>query len=562
MCAKQKKAVKAKTPVKKQVNNKLNELDRTPVLQQSFTEKQGSAPNSDVDIEKETDKLSTNEELITINEELQLRNADLKESVEYTEAIVQTIRDPLVVLHTDLRVRTANKAFYNLFNLQQKIDGHYFFELAGGLLDVPALRQQLQETVTKGIGFQDFELTHQFRDLGEKTLLFNAMRMHGEGDKRARILLAIGNVTERKRAEESLRRSVEQLRESEERLRVAMEAGNMGAWDWNMVTGEILWSPDHNVMYGIPVDRRSGSYQEFFQYIHPHDRENVAEAMQLAIEVRKDFAMEMRSLHGNGRTTWIASFGRAFYNEQGKAHRMIGVVIDITDRKRLENQKEEFIGIASHELRTPVTSIKSYTELLQEMLKSKQDKEVVEIVDKLDRQIDRLAHLIADLLDITRIGEGQLLLHPEVFDINTLIYEMAELMQRTTVQHIVIHELQSLPPVRADRERIGQVLINLLGNAIKYSPNGQRIIIRSELAGQKIRVSIQDFGIGMSEETRLKVFERFFRASDNNVQTYPGLGLGLFIAADIVKKHGGEINVESEQDKGTVVHFTLPIQPM
>lgn len=515
--------------------------------------------NEELETSKE-ELQSTNEELITINEELQLRNADLKVVGEYTEAIVQTVRDPLVVLNTDLRVRTANKAFYNLFNLQQEIDGLYFFELAAGLLDVPSLRQQLQETVTRGIGFQDFELTHYFRELGEKTLVFNATRMHSEGDKRARILLAIGNVTERKRAEESLNRSHERLRESEERLRVAMEAGKMGTWDWNMFTGEILWSAEHNVMYGVPVERRGGTYKEWLQYIHPHDRDNVAEVMLQAIDARKDFVMEMRSLHANGRTTWIAVYGHSFYNEQGKAQRMIGVVMDITERKRLENQKEEFIGIASHELRTPVTSIKSYTGLLHDMLKERKDKESVEIVDKLNRQIDRLAHLIADLLDITRIGEGQLLLHPETFDINTVIHEIADLMQRTTIQHVIVHELQSLPPVRADRERIGQVLINLLGNAIKYSPNGHRIVIRSELANKKIKVSIQDFGIGMSEETRQKVFERFFRSSDNNVQTFPGLGLGLFIAADIIKKHGGEIGVESEKEKGTLIHFMLPIQ--
>jgi two-component system CheB/CheR fusion protein len=228
--------------------------------------------NEELETSKE-EMQSTNEELITINEELQLRNADLKESVEYTEAIVQTIRDPLVVLHTDLRVRMANKAFYNLFNLHQDIDGYYLFECANGLFDVPAIRQQLQDTITRGIGFQDFELTHNFRGLGEKTLLFNAMRMHNEGDKRARILLAISNVTERKRAEESLRRSVEQLSESEKRLRVAIEAGKMGTWDWNMESGEILWSPDHNRMFGIPVEQRNGTYSEFLQHIHPNDRE-------------------------------------------------------------------------------------------------------------------------------------------------------------------------------------------------------------------------------------------------------------------------------------------------
>jgi signal transduction histidine kinase len=123
-----------------------------------------------------------------------------------------------------------------------------------------------------------------------------------------------------------------------------------------------------------------------------------------------------------------------------------------------------------------------------------------------------------------------------------------------------VPELQPLPRVRADRERIGQVLINLLSNAIKYSPNGQRIIIRSEMSDNLVKISVQDFGIGMSEETRSKIFERFFRANDNSVQTNPGLGLGLFIASDIIRKHGGEIGVESEPGNGTLIYFTLPVQ--
>jgi two-component system, chemotaxis family, CheB/CheR fusion protein len=104
-------------------------------------------------------------------------------------------------------------------------------------------------------------------------------------------------------------------------------------------------------------------------------------------------------------------------------------------------------------------------------------------------------------------------------------------------------------------------LINLVGNAIKYSPNGQRIIISTALNDGMVRVNIQDFGIGMSEDTRDKIFDRFFRARDNSVQTYPGLGLGLFIASDIIKKHGGEISVDSEKNKGTLIYFTLPLHP-
>jgi two-component system CheB/CheR fusion protein len=148
----------------------------------------------------------------------------------------------------------------------------------------------------------------------------------------------------------------------------------------------------------------------------------------------------------------------------------------------------------------------------------------------------------------------------EPFDINDLIREVAELIQRTTSQHLIILETGPAKLVRADRDRIGQVLINLLSNAIKYSPDGRRVIVRTETGERQVTIRIQDFGIGMSEDTRQKVFERFFRARDNTFSTYPGLGLGLFIAADIVRKHGGEIWIESEKNKGTLVCFTIPVE--
>jgi signal transduction histidine kinase len=244
--------------------------------------------------------------------------------------------------------------------------------------------------------------------------------------------------------------------------------------------------------------------------------------------------------------------------EDGCIKRAWGTQSDITARKALEKQKDEFIGVASHELRTPVTSIKAYAETLYDMLLDTGDSASAELAIKLDQQVDRLRNLIHDLLDATNLTEGGGVFRQESFDLGTLVEDTVDLLQRTTKTHIIEHELDALPPVVGDRDRIQQVLNNLVTNAIKYSPEANRVVIRTKSEDGKVTVSVQDFGIGMKENVQGMVFDRFFRAPDPKVSTYPGLGLGLYIAAEIVKRHGGEMWVESKRGKGSTFYFTLP----
>jgi signal transduction histidine kinase len=384
--------------------------------------------------------------------------------------------------------------------------------------------------------------------------------MSGESTRRARVLLAIEDVTERRLAEESLFHTSERYRLAEERLRVAMQAGKMGTWDWNMVTGSITWSWEHALMNGAQQVYQVKTHGDFFKHLVPEEKKEVTKQLQLAIDKKKDFSPEVRAVAGNGNVHWIAFLGKVFYAPEGNAYRMIGVVMDITERKAMEKQKEEFIGIASHELRTPVSSIKSYTQLLLDILSEKNDEDSIELVEKLHRQIDRLTVLITDLLDVTRINEGQLRLHKEPILLNELIMEVTGLVQRTTETHTIVFKPGDLPVISGDKERISQVLVNLLSNAIKYSPAADTVIVRTQTNNdQKVTVSVQDFGIGMSNATRKQVFERFFRGNEQAIKTYPGLGLGLYIAADIVHRHAGKIWVESEPEKGACFYFTLPV---
>jgi PAS domain S-box-containing protein len=245
---------------------------------------------------------------------------------------------------------------------------------------------------------------------------------------------------------------------------------------------------------------------------------------------------------------------------KGNIVQWFGTNTDITEQKKLEQQKDEFIGIASHELKTPVTSIKAYTQLLERRFRNAGDVRSSELLARMDTQLDKLTALIGELLDVTRVENGKLLFHKTSFDFNELISEIVEEIQRTATRHVLIKELASTVTLNGDRDRIGQVLTNLLTNAIKYSPQGDTVIVRTACKDGTIITSIQDFGIGIPKEKQHQVFERFFRLEGETQITYPGLGLGLYISAEFVKRHNGSIWVESEAGKGTTFSFSLPLE--
>jgi signal transduction histidine kinase len=211
---------------------------------------------------------------------------------------------------------------------------------------------------------------------------------------------------------------------------------------------------------------------------------------------------------------------------------LVGNYRDITAQQKVEKQKEEFIAIASHELKTPVTSIKGYTQIIREHYLSSADLEVRSLIERLNIQVGRLSTLIENLLDVTKITGGQLELRLSEFNINDLIMELLEDLRKTSKIEITA-ELQPSEKIRADRMRIAQVITNLLSNAIKYSAGAEKIIIRSSftesLGNEKARVmvSVQDFGTGISQEQQKLIFDKFIRVKGETTDSIPGLGLGL-----------------------------------
>jgi len=227
-------------------------------------------------------------------------------------------------------------------------------------------------------------------------------------------------------------------------------------------------------------------------------------------------------------------------------------------QKKAMEQKDEFISIASHELKTPVTSIKGYIQLLRFDFKHQGNAQADEMLSRAEAQVNKLTGLINDLLDVKKIETGQLQFREEVFDFNELVKEIMEESQRIWNRHIMHADFGDSCKVYGDRIKIGQVLINLIDNAAKYSPFSAKIEIKTRLTNKMVRCSVKDFGLGISRNELDKIFHRFYRVSGDKEKTFPGLGLGLYISAEIIKRHNGVIGVESEYEKGSLFYFELP----
>lgn len=384
-------------------------------------------------------------------------------------------------------------------------------------------------------------------------------RTHEPTERELRLLDVLArqaaDLIERKQAEEA-------LKESEMRLQTTLNAARMGAWDLDLQTGAVIWNKQQYKLLGLDWASLKDvplTPDRLFRYIHPEDSSRAEKRLQAAREGKSDYEDSFRIVRANdGEIRWMARYGRKTKARDGSYSHLSGVMYDITEQKNLERQKDEFIGIASHELKTPVTGITIYAELINGIFREKGDEEHVELSEKLILEINRLVKLINDLLDTTRITKGHLPLNLEEFDLDALIEEIMGSLKFSSSDHqIIFHPPQPLK-VRADRNRIHQVITNLLSNAIKYSPDSREVHVMTETTEEGVKVSVKDTGIGIPEELQPKIFNGFSRVSFPH--NFPGVGLGLYISSEIIRRHGGRICVESELDKGSVFYFVLPHQ--
>lgn len=249
--------------------------------------------------------------------------------------------------------------------------------------------------------------------------------------------------------------------------------------------------------------------------------------------------------------------------DEGRVKNWVGTFTDIDDQKKIEKEKDEFLSIASHELKTPLTSIKAYVQLLERKLKLDKESSEAGFVAKVQGQIEKLNALITDLLDVSKIENGKLKIDKKQVNLESVISNAIETIQQTHEERIIKIERQGMKPdilIPLDEIRIEQVLINFLTNAIKYSPHNNQVIITTfvDEEAEEVRVNVTDFGIGIPDFKQDAVFKKFYRVEESSLQ-FQGMGIGLFICSEIIKQHHGTVGVSSILGEGSTFYFTLPL---
>ena len=256
----------------------------------------------------------------------------------------------------------------------------------------------------------------------------------------------------------------------------------------------------------------------------------------------------------------VKTFYRIYEQSRALNEMQVKLRAEIEFRKEAERKKDEFISIASHELKTPMTSIKGYIQLLERSLDKNDITTVKKRLHKVQNQVEKLNLLIADLLDISKIESGKMKLNKKDFSFDDLIDHIIEVMQQSSPEVKIIKKNCVDANVFGDEMRIEQVIVNFITNALKYAPEGKEIHINTEIKDDNIYFSVRDFGIGMSEEHQKRIFEKFYRIEETS-ERFQGLGIGLYICQEIVDRHKGKIGSTSKLGHGSEFYFQIPLLP-
>jgi PAS domain S-box-containing protein len=298
----------------------------------------------------------------------------------------------------------------------------------------------------------------------------------------------------------------------------------------------------------------------WLKHVHPQDQDRaLAEIKKL--EKKGNHIFEYRFLCKDKKYHWMRDEMELISNGNHRSKEVIGFVINIDEQKRLEKQKNEFLSVISHELKTPLASLKAFAQILQKKSKGPYDPKTSYFIKRMDFQINRLADLINELLDITKIRAGKFQLKKTKFNLNKLIEETINDIKLVAAKdYKIVFRPKAKSYVRGNRRRLEQVLLNLIVNAIQYSPKSKIIIIKLTKTNGKVIVSVKDFGIGIPKSEQKHIFKRFYQVNSSAIkrESFSSLGLGLYLSSKIIKDHGGKIWFKSRLNQGSTFFFSLP----
>ena len=355
-----------------------------------------------------------------------------------------------------------------------------------------------------------------------------------------------------------LRASYIKLEQSEQKQSSAIEQAKLGTYTIDGFSGKMNASPRLKEIFGYRNDEEM-TYESVMNQVSANYKAKVLQAAALVIKEGLVFDMEYTIVkHNDGMLRWVKSTGKHYKTEADSYGHFSGTILDITEEKEDDIRKDDFIGMVSHEMKTPLTSLKGFVQLLQLKAKKTDDSLVKSILDKADKQITKMTRMINGFLNVSRLESGKIHIEKEHFNMKDLIEEIEDDTIPNADGHTIIFDPVETAWVNADKDKIGQVINNFISNALKYSPMGTEVRVSCISDKHGSVVSVRDAGMGIEESDIAHLFERYYRVEKHDTKSIAGFGIGLYLCAEIVKRHNGKIWVESEIKNGSVFHFSLP----
>jgi len=504
------------------------------------------------------EQAASNEELTATNEELAFVNQQLLEARQKIEESEVALR---------LAISAANFGTWFIHSVTREfITDARLKELFGYYPEEElSVEQALAQITDEYRGFVADKFEKAIYHNGDYDVTYPVIGFH---DNQLRWLRAIGNLKADPSGAFSAFTGVvmditepylaaKKVERAEESLRMAVDAAGLGTYYINATDRIFVASPRLKEFFGFRPDDEV-PYDAAISQIHPDYRQQAAELVEAAFTQGTRFDMEYPIIgHHDGKIRWVRGIGEMQHSE-GKDY-FTGVLHEITEKKQDEIRKNDFIGMVSHELKTPLTSLTAIVQVLNSKLKKTDDPFVPGALEKANTQVKKMSGMINGFLNISRLESGKILIDKQPFIIGDLIKEIIEETNLTGLAHII--ELQTCDKVvlNADRDKIGSVLSNLLSNAVKYSPKGSYIKVDCKKSGNQAVISVEDEGLGIRPEDQNNIFDRYYRVESNHTRHISGFGIGLYLSAEIVQRHGGKIWLESEPGKGSTFYFSLPV---
>ncbi|WP_461449048.1 ATP-binding protein [Mucilaginibacter sp.] len=491
---------------------------------------------------------ASNEELSESQRELMKLYSDLSESNAYFRSMVRQAPVGICIINSEgLIVQDVNAAYLEIVGKSRdEFEGRHIWDAIpeAAATYAPILNNVIKTNITYAAKENELLLVrngieeHVFFDFVYEPMLAN-------GQVHAIMVLAI-EVTDKVVA----RRDIEDINE---RIRLAVEAAEIGTFDLNLQNNIMLTSERFDTIFGFD---KHVEWKNYTDVIHPDD-EDIREAAHASALITGKLFYEARVIHPDQSIHWLRVQGNVYYDKTGQPLRILGTLLDITQFKRLEQQKDDFISIASHELKTPITSLKASLQLLDKLKENPASPIVPKLIDQSLRSMEKISTLVEDLLNVSRTQQSALKLNKTTFIAADLLNGCCSHI-RVAGKYTLTFKGDPLLKIHADEHAIDQVIVNLVNNAVKYAPESLEIILIAKKVGDHAKIAVQDTGPGIAADKIPHLFDRYYQAQSAGFNN-SGLGLGLYICAEIVRKHGGQIGVESELGKGSTFWFTIPL---